>query len=138
MDKKLTIKQEAFAQRVVENGGKLSAAYREAYDAENMSDETVKVHACQLANYHPGTSARIAELRGELLERHRTSVDTITIELEDARRLAMEDRAAGPAVQAIMGKAKLHGLLVDKKEVTTPQGVKFVMMAPDAERKAGD
>jgi phage terminase small subunit len=138
MDKKLTIKQETFAQRVVENGGKLSAAYREAYDAENMSDETVKVHACQLANYHPGTSARIAELRGELLERHRTSVDTITIELEDARRLAMEDRAAGPAVQAIMGKAKLHGLLVDKKEVTTPQGVKFVMMAPDAERKAGD
>ena len=138
MDKKLTIKQEAFAQRVVENGGKLSAAYREAYDAENMSDETVKVHACQLANYHPGTSARIAELRGELLERHRTSVDTITTELEDARRLAMEDRAAGPAVQAIMGKAKLHGLLVDKKEVTTPQGVKFVMMAPDAERKARD
>lgn len=138
MDKKLTIKQETFAQRVVENGGKLSAAYREAYDAENMSDETVKVHACQLANYHPGTSARIAELRGELLERHRTSVDTITIELEDARRLAMEDRAAGPAVQAIMGKAKLHGLLVDKKEVTTPQGVKFVMMAPDAEKKAGD
>jgi hypothetical protein len=138
MDKKLTIKQETFAQRVVENGGKLSAAYREAYDAENMSDETVKVHACQLANYHPGTSARIAELRGELLERHRTSVDTITIELEDARRLAMEDRAAGPAVQAIMGKAKLHGLLVDKKEVTTPQGVKFVMMAPDAERKARD
>jgi len=41
-------------------------------------------------------------------------------------------------VQASMGKAKLHGLLVEKKEVTTPQGVKFVMMAPDAQRKTGD
>ena len=134
----LTIKQERFAQTVVENGGKLSVAYRIAYDAENMSDDSVKVAACKLARDHPGTSARIAELRGELLERHRTSVDTITAELEDARRLAMDERAAGPAVQASMGKAKLHGLLVDKREVTTPQGVKFVMMPPDVERKEGD
>ena len=134
----LTIKQERFAQTVVENGGKLSVAYRIAYDAENMSDDSVKVAACKPANEHPGTSARIAGLRGELLERHRTSVDTITAELEDARRLAMDERAAGPAVQASMGKAKLHGLLVDKREVTTPQGVKFVMMPPDVERKEGD
>jgi len=137
-EKPLTIKQERFAQLVIEKQGRLSEAYREAYDAENMTDESVKVAAHRLAREHEGVAKRIDALRAELLERHRTSVDTITAELEEARRLAMAEKAAGPAVQASMGKAKLHGLLVEKKEVTTPQGVKFVMMAPDAERKTGD
>ena len=137
-EKPLTIKQERFAQLVIEKQGRLSEAYRDAYDAENMTDESVKVAAHRLAREHEGVANRIAELQGELLERHRTSVDTITAELEEARRLAMTEKAAGPAVQASMGKAKLHGLLIEKKEVTTPQGVKFVMMAPDAERKPGD
>ena len=137
-EKPLTIKQERFAQLVIEKQGRLSEAYRDAYDAENMTDESVKVAAHRLAREHEGVAKRIDALRAELLERHRTSVDTITAELEEARRLAMTEKAAGPAVQASMGKAKLHGLLVEKKEVTTPQGVKFVMMAPDAQRKTGD
>ena len=137
-EKPLTIKQERFAQLVIEKQGRLSEAYREAYDADNMTDESVKVTAHRLARDHEGVAKRIDALRAELLERHRTSVDTITAELEEARRLAMTEKAAGPAVQASMGKAKLHGLLVEKKEVTTPQGVKFVMVAPDVERKPGD
>jgi hypothetical protein len=75
-EKPLTLKQERFAQLVIEKQGRLSEAYREAYDADNMTDESVKVSA--------------------------------------------------------------HRLLIEKKEVTTPQGVKFVMMAPDATRKTGD
>jgi|TARA_R100000049_G_C1930730_1_gene74717 hypothetical protein len=137
-EKPLTIKQERFAQLVIEKQGRLSEAYREAYDADNMTDESVKVTAHRLAREHEGVAKRVDELRSELLERHRTSVDTITAELEEARRLAMTEKAAGPAVQASMGKAKLHGLLVEKREVTTPQGVTFVMTPPDAEKKAGD
>ena len=43
----------------------------------------------------------------------------VTAELEQARQLAMsQPRGASAAVAAIMGKAKLHGLLTDKHEHT--------------------
>ena len=127
-EKPLTLKQERFAQLVIEKQGRLSEAYRDAYDADNMTDESVKVSAHRLAREHEGVAKRIDELRGELLERHRTSVDTITAELEEARRLAMTEKAAGPAVQASMGKAKLHGLLVDKQQIQGAEGVRFEMV----------
>ena len=37
--------------------------------------------------------------------------------LDDALALAKENKQASAAVQAIMSKAKLHGLIVDKAEV---------------------
>ena len=127
-EKPLTLKQERFAQLVIEKQGRLSEAYRDAYDADNMTDESVKVSAHRLAREHEGVAKRIDELRGELLERHRTSVDTITAELEEARRLAMTEKAAGPAVQASMGKAKLHGVLGDKQQIQGAEGVRFEMV----------
>lgn len=45
---KLTAKQEAFAKEYVKNGGNGSAAYRHAYNAENMSVDTIKVKASQM------------------------------------------------------------------------------------------
>jgi hypothetical protein len=51
------------------------------------------------------------------------SVDSLTQELEEARKLAMSDeKGASAAVSAIMGKAKLHGLLIDKKQLTGEDG----------------
>ena len=43
----LTIKQERFAQRYVELGN-ASEAYRQSYDAEDMSDEAIRVEASRL------------------------------------------------------------------------------------------
>ena len=133
-DKQLTIKQENFCQKVIELSGRLSDAYREAYDAEQMTPESIKVEAHRLST-SPGVASRIAELRGEMLARHHTTVDSITYELEDSRRLAMEANNPSAAVSASMGKAKLHGLLVEKREVSTPQGVEFIMVAPKKEEK---
>ena len=122
----------------VESMGALSKAYRSAYDAENMSDDTVKTEAWRLAHEHVGIEARIEKLQARAAKRHDVSVDTITEELDENRRIAVEDRVPAAAVQATMGKAKLHGLLIDKKEVTTPQGISFNMILPDAEETAAD
>ena len=46
--KKLTLKQEKFCQEYVKNGGNASAAYRSAYNASKMKDETVWVKASML------------------------------------------------------------------------------------------
>lgn len=111
----LTIKQEKFAQKVVETGN-ASEAYRQSYDAANMSDKTIHEAASRLVN-DSKVSARIAVLRQEAAARHAVTIDTITQELEEARSLAMQEKQTSSAVSASMGKAKLHGLVVEKKDI---------------------
>ena len=135
---KLTPKQERFAQACVETLGALSRSYRDAYDAEGMSDEAVKSEAWKLVHLHAGVGARIEQLQAKVAKRHDVTMDSISDELDENRTVALEERAAGAAVQATMGKAKLHGLLVDKKEVTTPQGISFNMILSDDEEPAAD
>jgi phage terminase small subunit len=60
----LTPKQEKFAVEYVKSGDK-SAAYRLAYNAENMGLESVNVEACKLSST-PNVSLRIDELRKTL------------------------------------------------------------------------
>lgn len=63
--------------------------------------------------------ARLNELLEEAAEQTLVTIEGVTAELEQARQLAMsQPRGASAAVAAIMGKAKLHGLLTDKHEHT--------------------
>jgi phage terminase small subunit len=124
---KLTQKQERFAQVVVETGN-YNEAYRQSYGQfNNMNNNSSKRQAIILSKI-PVISQEIDRLRGEARERHSVSVDTVTLELEDARIIAMESSNASAAVQASMGKAKLHGLLVDKQQIQGAEGVRFEMV----------
>jgi hypothetical protein len=58
------------------------------------------------------------------------TVGQLTDQLEKARQVAMDARNAAAAVQAIMGKAKLHGLLVDRTQIEERPYVSFQMIAP--------
>ena len=58
----LTPKQEKFIQNIV-SGMSQRQAYKEAYDAENMKDETIDAEACKLFNDH-----KIAIRYNELME----------------------------------------------------------------------
>jgi hypothetical protein len=51
-------------------------------------------------------------------------VDSLTKELEEARQLALHTTVLQPsaAVAATMGKAKIHGMLIDKSEHTGKDG----------------
>jgi hypothetical protein len=62
---------------------------------------------------------RLENLQAAAAERHGTTIDSLTLELEEARRMGLDVGQPGAAVSATMGKAKLHGLLVDKvRDVT--------------------
>ena len=120
MTDKLTPKQEAFAMVYVETGN-ASEAYRTAYDVDNnTSNNSISVEASKLKN-NPKITLRIEELQELAQERHSITVDSLTDELESARKTAQEAGQASAMVAATMGKAKLHGLLTDKAQISSPE-----------------
>ena len=116
----LTPKQEAFAMAYVEYGN-ASKAYKTAYDIDNnTSNNSISVEASKLKNT-PKITLRILELQELAQERHSITVDSLTDELEKARKTAQEAGQASAMVAATMGKAKLHGLLTDKAQILSPE-----------------
>ncbi len=113
MADKLTGKQEAFCLKYVECGNQ-SEAYRHAYDVgENTKPETVWRKAVEvMANGK--VSARVFALQELAQERTLVTIESITIELEEARAMAVKTDQSSAMTAASMGKAKVNGLLVDK------------------------
>lgn len=111
--KPLTPKQEAFALVYVETSN-ASEAYRQSYNVgENTKPETIWRKACEvLANGKVG--ARVAKLQLAAQERTLVTVESITKELEAARKKADDLDNPGAMTGAIMGKAKVNGLLIEK------------------------
>ena len=107
-------RREAFA-RAVAAGASATDAYEQAgYRRDNGA-------ACRLAQ-KPDVAARIAELQAIAAEKAAVTIESIAAELEAARQLAMTKDQASAAVQASMGKAKLFGLLVEKRQHSGPGG----------------
>ena len=106
----LTIKQEAFCQAYIETGN-ASEAYRTAYAADKMKPESVNRKAKELLD-NGKIAARVAELQGDIKQRHNVTVDSLLAELEEARQKALNAKTpqSSAAVAATMGKAKLVGL----------------------------
>lgn len=116
MADKLTPKQEAFAAAFIETSN-ASEAYRTAYDVgEDTKPESIWVNASKLLS-DAKVAQRVAELQQEHRERHSVTVDSLTQELEEARLVATAEGQGAAMTSATMGKAKLHGLLVDKNEI---------------------
>ena len=116
----LTPKQEAFAQAYLETGN-ASEAYRRAYDADAMKETSVHVNACKLLK-NAKVALRLDQLQQRAQKRHDINIDTITEMLKADRELARKNAQSSAAVNAVMGMAKLHGLLVDKQEQTGANG----------------
>lgn len=118
---KLTPKQERFANLVAE-GNAYSVAYREAYDAENMSNEVIWVKASELMS-NGKVAVRVMDLQERAAERTLVTVESITKELQEAAELAKDERQPAAMTGAIMGKAKINGLIVNKSEVTRKRNI---------------
>ncbi len=116
----LTPKQEAFACAYVETGN-ASEAYRRAYNAESMGANAIRVEASRLLD-DPNVSLIVTSLREAAAERCIVTVASLTQELEEARALALQEAQASAAVSASMGKAKLHGLIVEKRDLRSSDG----------------
>lgn len=88
--------------------------------------------AYPLAGYRPNNGApyhlaetrrvkaRIAELNRGMAMKTRVTVDSISSQLDEDRQFAVKVDQAGPALNATIAKAKLHGLMVDRKESGAP------------------
>lgn len=107
--------QEAFACAYVELGN-ASEAYRKAGYSTIQSEKSLHENASKLlAKVMP----RVKQLQEAHQKRHVITVDKLTEWLELALEKAMaEPKGASAAVSAVLGIGKLHGLVVDKKEVT--------------------
>jgi phage terminase small subunit len=110
---KLTPKQDKFARIYVETSN-ASEAYRQAYDVgENTKPETVWRKACEvLANGK--VAARVIELQERAAESTLVTIESITDELNESRKLAKDQEDVGEMTKATMAKAKIHGLDVHK------------------------
>jgi phage terminase small subunit len=64
--------------------------------------------------------ARVAELQHAGAARAEVSVASILEELEQARKIALKRGQPSAAVQASMCKAKILGLIIDRREVGDP------------------
>lgn len=107
---------EAFAQYVSE--GKTSdEAYALAYDRER-SDYTRMAGARLIAK--DSVKVRVSELQERHARQTDVTVERVTQMLLEDRLLAHGEGQSGAAVSASMGLAKLHGLIIDKKESGRP------------------
>jgi hypothetical protein len=101
-------KHEAFAQALA-TGQSASEAY-----------ETAGYKPSRSAASRLSTNVNIERRLGELLTKTAKKVDvtleSITAELEEARGIAIAEKQPSAAVSASMGKAKLFGLVIDKKQ----------------------
>ena len=118
----LTPKQEAFAMKYVECGN-ASEAYRHAYDAGNMADQTVWNEASRVLQ-NPQVAIRVQGIRDAVAEATKLTVSDLLRELEEARTAALtaETVQASAATAATMGKAKLLGLDKQAIELSGPNG----------------
>ena len=118
MASKLTPKQEAFCKAYIETGN-ASEAYRRAYNAGKMKPATVNRNAAALLQNNK-VATRLGELQSAHQKRHEVTIDSLTKMLADAYELAMNPDVTAPAaaVSAALGLARLHGHIVEKKNVT--------------------
>ena len=72
-------------------------------------------NAHRLSTYE-SVRRRVAEIQGRAAKRVEVTIESLTTELEEARQIAVKGEQASGAVAATMGKAKLHGLIVEKRQ----------------------
>lgn len=69
---------------------------------------------------NPKVRERLAELQSEIAKEAKVTVESLIAELEEARQKATSLDQLSAATAAIMGKAKISGLLVQKMEIGAP------------------
>lgn len=121
---RLTPRQEKACQLLRENGGNQRHAYAGAGFAARMPRKPTESGSVDSAASRLFKSdkvqKRLQELAAMATKRHEITVDTLLDDLETDRRLAHQAAQSGAAVAATMAKAKLLGLVVERKEAGAP------------------
>jgi len=94
----------------------LAAGYRAKLDLSQPSKSHPADQAASRLARSVKVKRRIEELATMAAKRHEITQDTLLEELEQARQSALSNNQTSAAVAATMGKAKLCGMLVERKE----------------------
>lgn len=113
----LTPKQEAFCQAIV-SGMSQADAYRTAYAASKMTNKQIWEEASKLMA-SPKVSQRTQELRAPVVEKLQYGLEQAMLEAQEAFEVSKSTQSGGAMVAAVQLRAKLNGLLVERKEVRT-------------------
>lgn len=113
----MTPKQEKFCQAIV-SGMTQADAYRAAYNAKGMKPATIQSKACILMA-DGKVRARVDELRKPVIEKLQYGIEQAMSEAAEAFQVSKTNGQGGAMVAAVQLRAKLNGLLVDKKEIRT-------------------
>jgi hypothetical protein len=111
----LTPKQEKFALAVAA-GVNQSDGYRQAYDAKHMQPGTVRNKA-HLLMKKDSIRARVDALRAPVLAMVEYSLRDAMDESQEAFQVAKNTNSGSAMVAAVSLRAKLHGLLVERREI---------------------
>ena len=114
---KLTAKQEAFCHAIV-SGMTQADAYRSAFNASKMKAATIQEAASRLMA-DSKVSARVAELRAPVVEKLQYNLEQAMLEAAEAFEVSRSKENGGAMVAAVTLRAKLNGLLVERKEIRT-------------------
>ncbi len=131
---KLTAKQEGFVQDAFK-GETFTQAYRNNYNNKNMAEKTIWEAASRLMADSKVT-ARLIQLQETAAERSQVTVMSLTKEMDENRARADELEQVATMQSASMGKAKLHGLLVDKAEIKGAVDTKWTIEVVNADKDA--
>jgi hypothetical protein len=115
---KLTIKQERFCQAYIETGN-ASEAYRRVYGTAKMKSETMNRNAKAMTD-NSKIATRVRELAEKAVKRHEITVESLTERAIQAFNLAISKEQSAGAVSALSFLGKLHGVLIERKEVGKP------------------
>ena len=109
--------------------GVASEAYRKA-GYNTTTALATRVNASRLLS-HANVKRRIREIRKQMAGRTRITVDSLIAELEADRDLARALEQPSAAIAAVQLKARLAGLLVDRKETGAPGDFGALQSAED-------
>lgn len=104
---KLTAKQEAFCQAIAD-GKDQATAYRTAYDAANMKDESVYPQASKLMK-NPKIALRVSELKAEVAEKHLWTREMSVLGLMRAFEVGQQEKQAAAMTGAVKELNIMHG-----------------------------
>ena len=117
----LTPKQEKFAQEVA-SGKSQAQAYRVAYDAGNMKDESIWRKASELMESGKVT-ARVEEIRKPIVEKVKLTLEQHLMDLLRLREEAVKDSKWSAAIAAEIGRGKAAGLYTEKDDLNMDKNI---------------
>lgn len=102
-------KHEAFAQARAQGASVEDAFVAAGYKANSGNASRL--------NGNERVASRVKELQAASAAEAVITAAELSEQLEDIRKKAIAANQMGAAAQAVMGRAKLHGLIIDKAEV---------------------